>query len=312
VTHPITVRACAKVNLHLAVHGRRDDGYHDLTTIFQSIALHDTLTIVPREGPFAIECDDAAIPVDETNLIWRAASALATRVGLAPSRVGLAAPRDVLIRLEKVIPTQAGLGGGSADAMATLRGLHRLWKIARDAVDIRVLARDLGADVAFFAVGGTALGRGRGDDISSLPDLPPMSLLIVLPPFAVATSDAYRWIANAAREPENGSDASDPWPSQTSDWKLVLAHLVNAFEPVVAQRHPEIVVTLQRLRDAGADFARMSGSGSAVFGLFDTPTKAAAAAATFTAPGYRVWVTRTLPAAGYRQATSPEPRVPSP
>src|SRR5262245_27122959 len=121
---PVTIRAHAKINLDLRVLGMRPDGFHELRTVFQAISLHDPITCIPRPGPFALECDAAGIPLDRSNLAWRAAEAL----WRALRRTG--PPRDIVVRLEKRIPMQAGLGGGSADAAATLRALARAWRVS--------------------------------------------------------------------------------------------------------------------------------------------------------------------------------------
>ena len=153
----IRVRAHAKINLDLRVLGTRADGFHELRTVFQSIALHDTLTCVSRPGPFAIECEADGLPLGHTNLIWRAAD----RLWRALRRTGEA--RDVVVTLDKRIPQQAGLGGGSANAAAALVALSRLWRTEVRAEQLTDIAATLGADVPFFLAGGTALGLGRGD-----------------------------------------------------------------------------------------------------------------------------------------------------
>ena len=146
-----TASARAKINLHLAVHARRPDGYHALTTVFQTIALADTLTIVEHDGPFTLRCPGSDAPEDGTNLVVRAARALAEELG-RPEPAGLA------VTLDKQVPTQAGLGGGSADAMAALRLLCAVWRVPPDRDLLARVGRRLGSDVPFFAWGGTALG----------------------------------------------------------------------------------------------------------------------------------------------------------
>ena len=163
---PTSIRAHAKINLDLRVLGTRADGYHELRTVFQAISLHDTIECVPRAGPV---CDRvrhrrrAARPVES---VWRAAEAL----WRALRRTGPV--RDVAVRLEKHIPMQAGLGGGSADAAATLLALARSWRVPVRPAQLTDVAAALGADVPFFLSGGTALGLGRGDEVYPLADLP--------------------------------------------------------------------------------------------------------------------------------------------
>src|SRR5439155_441604 len=150
----------------LRVLGRRRDGYHDLRTTFQSVALHDTLMFTAAAGAFRIECDEAACPTDRGNLVWRAAE----QVWRAAGRRG--APDDVVARITKRIPLQSGLGGGSSDAAAALRALAALWRVKISPADFRDMASALGADVPFFLNGGTALGVGRGDVVVPLSDPP--------------------------------------------------------------------------------------------------------------------------------------------
>src|SRR5262245_50409048 len=162
----VAIRAHAKINLDLRVLGPRPDGYHELRTVFQAISLHDVLECVTHDGPLAIECEMAGVPLDRANLVWRAAEALWTSL----RRVGGA--RGVRIRLTKGIPVQAGLGGGSTDAAATLLALARFWRVSLRPNQLVDVAASLGADVPFFLSGGTALGLGRGDEIYPLADLP--------------------------------------------------------------------------------------------------------------------------------------------
>jgi 4-diphosphocytidyl-2-C-methyl-D-erythritol kinase len=271
----IVLKAHAKLNLDLRVLGRREDGYHELRTIFQAIALHDTLVIesTPRRA-FTLHGDASAMPLDEQNLAWKAAAALWAAIGRTGSPVG------VRVTVRKRIPTQAGLGGGSSDAAATLQGLHRWWRARLNARELLSLATTLGADVPYFLVGGTALGLARGDDVYPLIDLPVRDIVIVQPDFGIATRDAYGWLA-AGRAGASASsvDRSDEF--------------TNDFEAVVEKQHPEIRQIRERLLQLGASVARMSGSGSAVFGLFDTPARARRAAAALRRSHWAVMQTRT-------------------
>jgi 4-diphosphocytidyl-2-C-methyl-D-erythritol kinase len=294
----VTVRALAKINLHLAVHGRRPDGYHDLTTVFQAIAFCDRVTVGPSDGPFALVGGNAEARPDSTNLVWRAADLLANELGRELA--------GVRIVLDKVVPTQSGLGGGSADAMATLRALGAFWGVSLADDAIERLGRRLGADVAFFARGGTALGTGRGDRLSWLPDFPAHHVAIVRPPFGVATAAAYGWLAEA-RAAGGPAVAQAAWPRDAEEWWSRVSSLANDFEPVVARRHPEIADTVRQLAAAGANVATMSGSGSAVVALFESEAAARAALEPFGArAGWHVWLSRTVGFAAYQQAVAPE------
>src|SRR6188508_490673 len=209
----VATRAHAKINLDLRVLGTRPDGFHELRTVFQALALHDTVTCVPRPGPLTIECDTAGVPLDAGNLVWKAADVLWRSI----RRLG--PPRDVLIRLDKRIPVQAGLGGGSADAAATLLALVKLWRVPVRAAQLTDVAATIGADVPFFLSGGTALGLGRGEEIYPLVDLPPHFVVIVRPPFGVSTAEAYSWYDEdraAGQRDENREfqQLPVPWPSR--------------------------------------------------------------------------------------------------
>jgi 4-diphosphocytidyl-2-C-methyl-D-erythritol kinase len=250
------------------VLGIRDGGYHELRTIFQSIALHDTLTIRATRRPFALTCDDASCPIDGSNLIARAAVAMWKAAG----RRG--APHGVAIDVQKRIPMQAGLGGGSSDAAATLRVLAKRWRVAADKVVDA--AEALGADVPYFLVGGAMLGLERGDLLFRLAEPPPAWVVLVLPDFGVSTRDAFTWF-----------DRDRPTPAASHD-------LVNDLEASVAARHPEIGRIISALRRAGAIQAAMSGSGSAVFGLFSSRRTAIRGAKRLESASRRILLSRTV------------------
>jgi 4-diphosphocytidyl-2-C-methyl-D-erythritol kinase len=294
----LRVSACAhaKVNLDLRLLASRPDGYHELRTLFQTIELHDSVVCTTRRGPFEVKCRTPGVPRDESNLVWKAATALWTALG----RRGH--PADTVVGIEKWIPMQAGLGGGSADAAAALRALARLWGGAPSG-GLEAVATGLGADVAFFLHGGTALGLGRGEEIYPLVDLPPQTVLIARPPFGVSTAEAYAWYdadrAAGLGEPPSIQRLPVTWPARAAEMR-------NELEPAVVRRHPEIGAIRGALEDAGAIVAAMSGSGSAVFGLFGS--RAAAAKAVARAPwpaGTWTCVTRTLDRAAYGRRSRP-------
>jgi 4-diphosphocytidyl-2-C-methyl-D-erythritol kinase len=291
----VRVRAYAKVNLDLRVLGTRADGYHELRTVFQSVALYDTLLCVTRPGPFALRCRTSGVPLDESNLVWRAACALWTAIG----RPG--APTDLAISIRKQIPLQAGLGGGSADAAATLLALARVWG-GVPVSTIRDVAGTVGADVPYFLSGGTALGLGRGEEIYPLVDLPTHWVVIVQPPYGISTAEAYAWYdedrAAGLREPREPQMLPVPWPTRA-------AQMINDLEPPVVRRHPEIGTLKILLREAGAVAAAMSGSGSAVFGLFRSQAAARAALKPVSRAGARARLTRTLSRAEHERRARP-------
>jgi 4-diphosphocytidyl-2-C-methyl-D-erythritol kinase len=283
----VRAHAFAKINLDLRVLGVRPDGYHELRTTFQSIALHDTLTFTPladRSHPLVLTCDDPACPADRTNLVWRAARAMWRASGRRGD------PKGLRVRLVKRIPLQAGLGGGSSDAAAALRVCAALWRVG-DAAMRRAAAR-LGADVPYFLEGGTALGVGRGDRVLPLPDRTASWVVLVLPAFGVSTKDAYGWLdrqraGRAGKEGGKGGDDSG-----------------NDLEGPVAAHHPEIPRIIRGLERAGSVSAAMSGGGSALFGLFTTRQAAESAARSAGGGRRRTLVTRTLSRAGYERRTA--------
>jgi len=280
----VNLPSFAKINLDLRVLGTRPDGYHDLRTVFQSLAIFDNVTVTIRRGPLAVTCDEPDIPTDRRNLVWKAASLLhRTASGKAT------APRDVLIDLRKRVPSEAGLGGGSSNAAMTLLALNKLWKLELDMASLSRIGARLGADVPYFLHGGTALGLGRGDDIYPLADMPPVHVVILRPGFGVATADAYTWFDEERRRDKAPHHRAVPlgWPA----WSTTLR---NDLESPVVGHHPAIGRIKQSLIDAGAAFAAMSGSGSAVFGLFERADAARRTANDLARPGWLSLHTRTL------------------
>src|SRR3954471_20378761 len=262
----------------------RADGYHELRTVFQALSLHDVIDCISRPGPFAIECDTAGIPLDRSNLIWQAAQAL----WRALRRDGDV--RDIVVRLQKRIPLQAGLGGGSTDAAAALLGLARGWGVPVQPSQFTDVAATLGADVPFFLSGGTALGLGRGDEVYPLADLPRHWIVLLIPGFGVSTSEAYGWYDSEpelSRAPRAPQHVPGPWPSRA-------AQMINDLEAPIAHHHPEIDQMKAALRRAGALAASMSGSGSTVFGLFQQRRDALLAVEKLSGSGWRVLLTESL------------------
>lgn len=285
----LILQPSAKINLTLQVGPRRPDGYHDLRTLLQSITLHDTVTLSARSGPFGLACRTPGVPSDRTNLVWRAADALWAAMG----RTG--EPRDAHIKLEKVIPSQAGLGGGSADAAAALVGLNTLWGARKSRRDLMRLAAGLGSDVPFFLQGGTALGLGRGQELYPVDDVERKGVVIIKPSFGVSTADAYGWL-DADRAASPGSDAGEAnghaRPAVEVGWPIGPVRLFNDLMAPVTRRHPVVAEIVEACLSLGAEGAQMSGSGSAVFGLF--PEAAASRAAReLRRPDWLVLVART-------------------
>ena len=292
---PVTIRAHAKINLDLRVLGMRPDGFHELRTVFQAISLYDSIRCIPREGPFAIECNVAGVPLDKSNLIWRAAEEL-WRSLRRSGPVG-----DAVVQLEKQIPLQAGLGGGSSDAAAVLMALTHAWRVPVRPSQLTDVAAHLGADVPFFLAGGTALGLGRGDEIYPLADLPRHWIVLLIPGFGVSTSEAYGWYdgePELSRAPREAQHVPGPWPSRA-------AQMINDLEAPITRHHPEIDQMKAALRRAGALAAAMSGSGSTVFGLFQKRRDALTAVERLQGSGWRVLLTESLGRGEYARRARP-------
>jgi 4-diphosphocytidyl-2-C-methyl-D-erythritol kinase len=281
----ITIRAHAKINLSLSIGDKRDDGFHDVRTILQGIDLADRVICEPSRGPFQIVCSTAAVPADRTNLVWTAAQ----RLWEAVARKGEL--RGVCITLDKHIPPRAGLGGGSSDAAATLVALRRLWKLPVNDQALYAIAAKLGSDVPYFLIGGTALGLGRGEEVYPLDDLPRLWVVLIFPPFGIATADAYRWLDDVR---EKGASVASSG-SLPGTWLGRGVGLSNDLEPPIVERHPVIGKLKDQLMKMGAALAAMSGSGSTVFGVFTTERAANAAAKKLARSGADVRATRFLP-----------------
>jgi 4-diphosphocytidyl-2-C-methyl-D-erythritol kinase len=266
-----TLAAHAKVNLLLHVLAREASGYHGIETIFCRIGLADELSVEPGATGIALELEGSVPCAVEDNLVYRAATAFHDRIAAGPA---------VRIRLTKRIPIGAGLGGGSSDAAATLLALNRLHgsPIATD--ELVAIGGTLGSDVAFFMTGADlALGWGRGDRLLALDPLPVRPVLIVIPPVPMATAEAYAMLARRRDDrPRPGARSIDA-PAVTS-WERIRTLAANDFEPVVLRAIPGLDDMLDALRRNGATIALLSGSGSALFGIFDDePVRDSAAAA---------------------------------
>ena len=288
----ITVRAPAKLNLDLRILRSRSDGFHELRTVIQSIELHDTLSVRLRPGPFTVRSRTREVPVDHANLVWTAAYTLWRMLGRSGT------PEGVSISIRKVVPIAGGLGGGSSDAAATLRGLCSLWRVSPGRAWLHELASTIGTDVPFFLEGGTALAVGRGDRIQRVRSGEFDSLWVVLavPQFGVSSSEAYRWF-----------DAEQPTRHRAvgaGQRSLRLSAFNNDLEPAVTSRHPALMGTILKLRCSGAMLAAMTGSGPVVFGLFPRRTSAFRARRALRQPGWRTVVTRTVAQEAYKQLTS--------
>lgn len=255
-----TMPSFAKINLFLQIKGKRADGFHELCTVFQTVSLCDFLTF-EQNDEIALTCDDEKIPIDEKNLIVRAAKALRKRFDIKSG---------AKIHLEKCIPAPGGLGGGSSNAAVALLGLIKLWEIKIDFTDLCAIGGELGSDVPFFFYGGTALGTGRGTEIFPLEDFDEKYLLIVTPKVDVSTHAAFARI-NAPDLTNFGSKSIlSICRDEVNSLYLRQSELKNDFERVIFEIEPEIAEAKRKLFDCGAKKALMSGSGASIFAVFET------------------------------------------
>jgi len=294
----LTLPAFAKINLGLRVLGKRADGYHEIDTIFQTISLHDTIRLTATDSPeIVLSCDDPSLPADSNNLVYRAAAALQAR--FAPDK-------GARIRLFKRIPTQAGLGGGSADGAVTLLALASLWDTNAEPRELLEIASSLGADVPFFFFGGTARGTGTGRDLTPLDDAPDKFLLVLKPKANISTAAAYEALkARSLTSAGAKTILSSSEPSEVSD-SFDSKSLQNDFEPVAFELEPEIERAKVALMNAGAARALLAGSGSAVFGIFDSgDAQGRAIRAIELESGWRVFPCSTVGRSHYRSAMGP-------
>ena len=254
-------KAYAKVNLTLAVGEKRPDGYHEVVSVMQRVSLHDTLTAERTANGISLTCSDPALPAGEENLAHRAASLFFRETGIA----GGAA-----LTLEKRIPSQAGLGGGSSDAASALLALRKLYAPALPDTELETMAAALGSDVPFFIRGGTQLATGRGEVLSPLPPLTDGWFVIVKPTESFSTPSMYRRLDNLPPA------CTPPIPPLQGGLPALAAGLFNRFEAAIPAGSAVWDIKA-RLAAYGALASLLSGSGSAVFGLFDTETAARAA-----------------------------------
>lgn len=261
----VRIAAQAKLNLHLRVLAREDSGFHSLETIFHRIDLADELFIeITPQGKY-LDVQGADVGPAESNLAWRAAQLFSDYAGW---------PKGFSIELVKRIPHGAGLGGGSADAAAVLRALNSIAPAPVSQNILLAMAFRLGSDVPFLASESVmALAWGHGERMLSLPPLPRYDILLMTPDFSVSTADAYRWL-DEDRSNAGGYGIAPALAVDTVDlstWRAIAKFAVNDFETSVSLRHPALREYLDRLRNSRAIFSAMTGSGSTIFGVLDSP-----------------------------------------
>lgn len=278
------VRANAKINLSLDIVGKREDGYHLLEMIMQSIDLHDDVTLEESEEGIVLTCDKRYIPADSRNIAYKAAALLKETYGIT---------KGVAIRINKNIPVSAGLAGGSTDAAAVLKGMNELFNLQIGEKELMALGLRLGADIPFCIKGGTCLCSGIGEVIEVLEPFQEHIILLVKPPFGISTKEAY------------GSFRLDKIKKHVETEKLISAmkrndltlmsyHMRNLLENVILAKHPMLKNIKQNLIRLGAKTSLMSGSGPTIYGIFDDMEKARKAEAFLTKGGNEVILTKTI------------------
>lgn len=251
--------AFAKLNLTLDVLGKREDGYHDLKSVMQAVSVRDDIEIDVGTGkPWCLKCDKEGIPTDETNLAWKAAKLYCDRLNKDP--------QGIEIRITKRIPSQAGMGGGSADAAAVLRALNRHYGDPLSIMALAELGAEIGSDVPFCVLCGTAMVEGRGERVRKLPDMPECIFVVCKPDFSVSTPELYQKIDEVAiaQRPDNQLMES---ALLSGDLETIAHNLCNVFDPVVTQDHLELNYIKSIFHQYGAMGYQMTGSGSACFAI---------------------------------------------
>jgi 4-diphosphocytidyl-2-C-methyl-D-erythritol kinase len=316
----VSVRSFAKINVGLAIGAKRDDGFHALRTIYQTIAIHDVIKVDAQRGTgstgIEIRCKDTRVPDDESNTCYRVADRVLKSVKERAK---------VVIHIEKNLPVQGGIGGGSSNAVATMFALEKAMKIELEPRERLRIASEVGSDLPLFLLGGTVLGCGRGEEVYPLPDLPALPCVMITPAVAVSTPQAFRdWDALVEGElTQSGasdtmtkfSHAAFEWlskslsgvPAESGDraetllLDLVRAGIENDFERVVFPQIPELRDLKRALEREGASYASLSGSGSTLYGFFQSREAAEQAAGRLQAAGIAALATETLPRSNYRE-----------
>ena len=251
--------AFAKINLTLDVLGKRDDGYHDLKSIMQTISIRDDVEIDVDTGkPWVLHCSNESIPTDERNLAWKAARVFFDRIGREPD--------GIEIRITKRIPVGSGLGGGSADAAAVLRALNRHYDNPLSILALAELGASIGSDVPFCTVCGTAMVEGRGEQIRKLPDMPDCCFVVCKPQFSCSTPELYKELDAAVIGKRPNHQAMES-ALLAGDLGKIAENICNVFDPVVTKNHLELNYIKSIFNSYGSVAQQMTGSGSAVFAI---------------------------------------------
>jgi 4-diphosphocytidyl-2-C-methyl-D-erythritol kinase len=306
----VTIRSFAKINLGLYIGGLREDGFHELRTVYQTIALHDSIEVSVESGRgIEIRCEHSSVPDDESNTCYR----------IVEKAMGaLRAKGRVAIQIEKRLPVQGGMGGASSNAVAAMVGLEQALRKTLLPEERLRIASEVGSDLPLFLIGGTVLGMGRGEQVYPLVDLPAMACVVLTPTVGVSTPRAFAAWDRKLTAP-NASDRMNELGRGLSAWlgemysgapfrrgrrenpllELVRAGIKNDFEEVVFPEYPELSKGKNALERVGARFASLSGSGSTLYGLFASKEAARLAAAKLRKQGWAAQATVTLPRREY-------------
>jgi 4-diphosphocytidyl-2-C-methyl-D-erythritol kinase len=303
---PVTVRSFAKINLGLRIGARREDGFHELLTVYQTVKLHDRIRVSVRPGSgIEICCEDQKVPRDESNTCYQI---------IEKAMSALGGKGRVVVEIEKRLPVQGGLGGASSNAVAALLALERAFKKRLSADQRLRIAAEVGSDLPLFLIGGMVLGVGRGEQVYPLEDLPPIACVVVTPEIGVSTPKAFAVWDQKLTAP-NPSDRITELGRGLSAWlsesysgapfgkrgrrenpllELVRAGIKNDFEEVVFPEYPELSQGKKALERLGARYASLSGSGSTLYGLFGSMSAARSAAEKLRKQGWSAQATATI------------------
>lgn len=280
----LTISMPAKINISINVKNKLASGYHSVEMIMQTIDLFDVITVEKTQSGISIQCDDPKLPCDQGNIAFKAAELFFAK---CPDKGG------AKITLKKNIPIAAGLGGGSSDAAGVLKALNGLHNNCFTDIQLMMLSRQLGSDVTFFLSGGTQLAKGKGDELTKLPDLEGVHILLVNPGFPVSTKWVYDNLnLNNLGERPNISNLISA--IEAMDINYIAMNMKNVLESVTIKEHPELKIIKDKLTRFGALGSLMSGSGPTVFGIFPDGDTAKAAKEEFLKQYKNVYHTMTI------------------
>ncbi|MDR2818215.1 MAG: 4-(cytidine 5'-diphospho)-2-C-methyl-D-erythritol kinase [Endomicrobium sp.] len=275
----IILKAPAKINLFLEIKNKREDGYHELESIMQTVSLYDELSFELTDKNIFLECNSKTLPTDSTNIVYKAVKAFHDYFKI---------DKGVKIYLKKTIPMGAGLGGGSSDAAATLAALAKLYNVKTNKNELEQIATKLGADVSFFLTGGTALCEGIGDIITPLKTIKNLNVILVNPGFGVNTAGVYKKVKFPLTKKAEITKIKAQIDNSSFNTSDAFSCCFNRLEDFVLTDYPEIAKIRDVLRATGC-ISLMSGSGATVFGLFDSNVNLESIRTTLNKYSWKFW-----------------------